>query len=86
MASIETAHAGAGPSSIEALRDRLQEARLQAIMQAAGALGTGAQGEGDISAEAASRIGHLHLALLAVRDEIDTHAPKLGAGSEAPLP
>jgi hypothetical protein len=71
---------GAGNASIYALRDQLEAARLEAITEAAAA-----SGGATVSTEAASRIGHLHLALLAVRDEIEAHTPKLGAGSEQPL-
>ena len=67
-------------ASIYALRDKLEAARLEAVTQAAAGSGGAA-----VSTEAASRIGHLHLALLAVRDEIEAHTPKLGAGSEQPL-
>ena len=72
------ADGGSQRSSIEALRARLEQERLRAIMAVAGA--------GEADSESVARIGHLHLALLAVRDEIDAHAPKLGTGSEAPLP
>ncbi len=67
-------------ASIYALRDQLEAARLEAITQAA-AVSSG----GEVSTDTAARIGHLHLALLAVRDEIEAHTPKLGAGSEQPL-
>jgi hypothetical protein len=81
MGELDTPHSDTGGhASIHALRDQLEAARLQAITQAAAM-----SGGTEVSTEAASRIGHLHLALLAVRDEIEAHTPKLGAGSEQPL-
>jgi hypothetical protein len=68
-------------TSIHALRDHLEAERLNAITQAAASAGD----SGAIAHETVARIGHLHLALLAVRDEIEAHTPKLGAGSEQPL-
>jgi hypothetical protein len=67
---------------IHALRDYLETARLLAIGQAAKT----ASGPGDIPDDLIARIGHLHLALRAVREEIKAHTPRLGSGSEAPLP
>jgi hypothetical protein len=81
MAGLDPMASEGGNSPIENLREHLKAARLEAITQAAAASG----GVDSLSTEAITRIGHLHLALLAVRDEIDVHAPKLGAGSEAPL-
>jgi len=66
---------------IRALRDYLETARLLAISQAA----KDASGPGDIPDDVIARVGHLHLALSAVREEIEAHTPRLGSGSEAPL-
>jgi hypothetical protein len=82
MASLlQSADEAPAVSPIHALRDHLEAARLEAITQAADSVGR----PDSVSVEAASRIGHLHMALLAVRDEIEAHTPKLGAGSEQPL-
>jgi len=67
-------------TSLQALRDHFEAARLEAITRAAALSPTSGA-----AAEMAARIGELHLALLAVREEIEAHTPKLGAGSEQPL-
>lgn len=59
------------------LLDRLQAARLKAVEMLAAA--------GEPSAEALRAIAHLQIALMAVREEIEAHAVKIGGGGEEPL-
>ena len=66
---------------VHALRDYLQVAQSQAILEAAQNFAQ----TGLIPPEDVHRIAHLHLALAATSAEIDAHLPKLGSGSEEPL-
>jgi hypothetical protein len=66
---------------VHALRDYLQVAQSQAILDAAQSFAQ----TGLIPPEDVHRIAHLHLALGATSAEIDAHMPKLGSGSEEPL-
>jgi hypothetical protein len=70
-----------GNRPIHTLRDSLEAARLQAIEELASSL----DGAETVSTEGLRRLAVLHMALLAVRDEIAAHAPKLGSGAEEPL-
>jgi hypothetical protein len=65
-------------SSIHALRDRLETARLQALEELA------AKG-GALPGDALEKIALLHTVLTAVDDEIESHEVKIGGGSEKPL-
>jgi hypothetical protein len=65
------------------LRDRLVAARRQALERLAAA-----NPQAFLSAEGISAVrsvGELHVALLAVRDELEMHAPREGYGSEQPV-
>lgn len=66
---------------IHALRDVLETARLQAIQELASADGVTAA----VSTEDLRRIAFIQLALVAVREELAAHEPKVGGGSEQPL-
>jgi hypothetical protein len=65
---------------IHALRDVLETARLQAIQELAADGVTPA-----VSPEALRRVAFIQIALVAVREELAAHEPKVGGGSEQPL-
>jgi hypothetical protein len=65
---------------IHALRDVLETARLQAIQELAADGVTPA-----VSTEALQRVAFIQLTLVAVREELAAHEPKVGGGSEQPL-
>jgi hypothetical protein len=65
------------------LRDRLAAARLDALKRLAAAPSESlASPEGMAAVRGA---GELHLALLAIRDDLAAHEPRVGYGSERPL-
>jgi hypothetical protein len=66
---------------IHALRDTLEDARLQAVQELASAGG----GAPSISDEALQRVAFLQIALVAVREELAAHEVKVGGGGEQPL-
>ena len=68
----------AGP--IHALKNVLETARLNAVQELAAGGATPA-----VSTEALRRVAFIQLALVAVREEIAAHEPKVGGGSEQPL-
>jgi hypothetical protein len=64
---------------IHALRDTLEVARQQAIQE----LADGSTSA--VSTESLRRLAFIQTALVAVREELAEHEPKLGGGSEEPL-
>jgi hypothetical protein len=68
----------AGP--VHALKNVLETARLNAVQElaAGGATPT-------VSTEALQRVAFIQMALVAVREEIAGHEPKVGGGGEQPL-
>ena len=65
---------------VHALRDVLETARLNAIQElAAGGVTP------TVSTEALRRVAFIQMALVAVREELAAHEPKVGGGSEQPL-
>ena len=65
---------------VHALRDVLETARLNAIHELAAGEVTPT-----VSAEALRRVAFIQMALVAVREEITAHGPKVGGGGEQPL-
>jgi hypothetical protein len=65
---------------LHALRDILEAARMQAIQELAADGVTPA-----VSTEALRRVAFIQIALVAVREELAAHEPKVGGGSEQPL-
>ena len=68
----------AGP--IHALKYVLETARLNAVRELAADGATPA-----VSTEALQRVAFIQMALVAVREEIAAHEPKVGGGGEQPL-
>ena len=68
----------AGP--VHALKNVLETARLNAVQELAAGGTTPA-----VSTEALRRVAFIQLALVAVREEIAAHEPKVGGGGERPL-
>lgn len=66
---------------LHALRDILEAARMQAIQELASADGVTPA----VSTEALRRVAFIQIALVAVREELAAHEPKVGGGSEQPL-
>jgi hypothetical protein len=66
---------------VHALADILEAARSQAIQELASADTVDLV----LSTEALQRVAYLHIALVAVRDELAAHEPKVGGGSERGL-
>ncbi len=69
-----------GTVDLQGLRASLEAARRQAILGAA-------EADSRLDLDAAdqyARIAHLQMALMAVREEIEAHLPKVGFGSETP--
>jgi hypothetical protein len=71
----------AAGSPVHALRDHLKAERLRIITEAARAFG----GSGAVDAAGLGALAHVQIALEAVQQEIQAHAPRLGAGSEQPM-
>ena len=65
--------------SVYVLRDKLEDARLKAVE-------TLASKQDNLPIESLQELATLHLALLAVRQEISEHGAKSGSGSERALP
>lgn len=66
---------------VHALADILETARSRAIQELASADAVASA----LSIEALQRVASLHIALVAVRDELAAHEPKVGGGSERSL-
>jgi hypothetical protein len=80
IGTAELSEAGTS-TPIHTLRSYLETARLQAVENAASSYAQ----SGAVAPQALHELAHLHMALQAVREEIDAHLPRLGSGSERPL-
>ena len=69
------------PGPVHLLKARLEKARLEAIE----ALAKHADSAAGLPDDLLRRVTDLQIALMAVRDEIERHQPRVGSGGERPL-